>query len=343
MNAKLELKGISKKYGPHVVIRELSLTVDAGEFFVVLGPSGGGKSTLLKQIAGIETPDSGRVIIDGDDVTDLPPNKRNIAMVFQSYALYPNMNVFNNIAFPLKMRHVAKEVIRQKVEEVAHLLNISQTLGMHVARLSGGQQQRVALARAMVRNPSLFLLDEPLSNLDARTRFAARGELQRIQRELKQTFVYVTHDQKEAASLSDRVGVLHQGTFEQIATFQELYDKPSTKWVGDFVGDFPMNFLPAKMLGLDEPGEVGFRPEWIRPEQNKNPGNINCTVQSIERVGDAYYMFCSLENETKITIKDDRRREIGAQLSFSVSRYNLYPDSRLNQTSKQNSSQLDPL
>jgi trehalose transport system ATP-binding protein len=329
MNSKLELKNITKKYGSHFVIQDLSLTVNSGEFFVVLGPSGGGKSTLLKQIAGIETPESGQVLIDGVDVTNLPPNKRNIAMVFQSYALYPNMNVFNNIAFPLKMRHLRKEMIRQKVEEVTHLLNISQTLGMNVTKLSGGQQQRVALARAMVRNPSIFLLDEPLSNLDARTRFAARGELQRIQRELKQTFVYVTHDQKEAASLSDRVGILHQGTFEQIATFQELYDKPSTKWVGDFVGDFPMNFLPAKVLGLDNSGEVGFRPEWARPGESKKPGAISSIVQSVERVGDAYYVFCSLEDETKIILKDDRRREVGEQFSFSVSKFNLYANSRL--------------
>jgi ABC-type sugar transport system ATPase subunit len=327
MNSKLQLKGITKKYGSHVVIQDLSLTVDSGEFFVVLGPSGGGKSTLLKQIAGIETPDSGRVFIDGVDVTDIPSNKRNIAMVFQSYALYPNMNVFNNIAFPLKMRHLAKEVIRQKVEEVTHLLNISQTLKMNVARLSGGQQQRVALARAMVRNPSLFLLDEPLSNLDARTRFAARGELQRIQRELKQTFVYVTHDQKEAASLSDRVGILHEGAFEQIATFQELYDKPSTKWVGDFVGDFPMNFLPAKMLGLDNTGEVGFRPEWARPEESKKPGSLSSIVESTERVGDSYYLFCSLEDGTIVILKEDRRREVGEEVAFSVSKFNLYANS----------------
>jgi trehalose transport system ATP-binding protein len=328
MKVKLELKSVTKKYGTKEVIKNLSLTVNTGEFFVILGPSGGGKSTLLRQIAGIEKPDDGSVLIDGIDVTDLPPNKRNIAMVFQSYALYPNMKVFDNIAFPLKMRHTPKEQIREKVEEAARLLNISQTLNSHVARISGGQQQRVALARAMVRNPTLFLLDEPLSNLDARTRFAARGELQRIQRDLKQTFVYVTHDQKEAASLSDRVGILHQGSFEQIASFPELYDKPSTKWVGDFVGDFPMNFLPAGLLNLEYDGEVGFRPEWARVEPLQQ-GSINCSVQSVERVGDAYYMFCSLEDGTRVILKDDRRREIGEGLSFSVERYNVYTKSRL--------------
>ena len=177
----------------------INLTVDDNEFFVILGPSGTGKSTLLKLIVGIEYPDEGRIFIDGKDVTELPPNKRNIAMVFQNYALYPNMTVFENIAFPLRMRKESN--ISKRVRAVAEKLNISDVLGKNATRISGGQKQRVALARAIVRNPALFLLDEPLSNLDARIRFSAREELKRIQRDLNNTFIFVTHDQSEAAGV----------------------------------------------------------------------------------------------------------------------------------------------
>ena len=174
-----------------------------------------------------------------------------------------------------------------------------------------------------MREPSLFLLDEPLSNLDARTRFTARGELKRIQRELGQTFVYVTHDQKEAASLGDRVGVLHQGGFEQIAPFQELYDNPKTEWVGDFVGDFPMSFLPPEALHLKGgPGQVGFRPEWARLTKDAN--SIQGAVQSVERAGDVYYIFCKLPSGFAVTLKSNEEQEIGSEISFIVDRYNSY-------------------
>lgn len=318
-STKLELVSLSKSYGKKNVINKLSLEVKAGEFFVVLGPSGEGKSTLLKMMAGIEAPDNGRVMIDGQDVTDLPPNKRNIAMVFQSYALYPNMTVRGNIEFPLKMRHISKNEINRKVIEAAKLLKIDEVVDKPVTKISGGQKQRVALARAIVRNPSLFLLDEPLSNLDARTRFSARGELKRIQRELGQTFVFVTHDQKEAASLADTVGVLHQGSFEQIASFQEIYDSPKTRWIGDFVGDFPMNFIPA-----DGHSEMGFRPEWASLVENGTKDATSATVESIERVGDVYYLFCRLQNGLAVTLKGADGKEIGSTISFSIDRYNTY-------------------
>ncbi len=316
---KLEITNLTKIYGKKTVLSNLSLQVKTGEFFVVLGPSGEGKSTLLKMMAGIEDPDNGRVLIDGKDVTDEAPNKRNIAMVFQSYALYPNMKVRGNIEFPLKMRHLPKDAIKEKALNAARLLKIDDIIDQPITKISGGQKQRVALARAIVRDPSLFLLDEPLSNLDARTRFSARGELKRIQRELGQTFVFVTHDQKEAASLADTVGVLHQGAFEQIAPFQQIYDNPKTKWIGDFVGDFPMNFIPA-----DQYSEIGFRPEWARIVETGTKEATSAKVESIERVGDIHYLFCRMQSGVAVTLKGAEAKEIGSTISFSVDRYNTY-------------------
>ena len=310
MTTKLELRNVTKIYGKTTVIKNLSLQVEEGEFFVILGPSGTGKSTLLKLIVGIEQPTSGQVLIDGKNVTALPPNRRNLAMVFQNYALYPNMNVFNNIAFPLKMHHSSN--ITQKVRAVAEKLNISEILGKRVNQISGGQQQRVALARAMVRNPAMFLLDEPLSNLDARVRFSARSELKRLQQELRQTFVFVTHDQKEAEALGDRVAVLNQGQFQQIAPYKELYENPETAWVGDFVGDFPMNFVDGK----------GFRPEWA----NVGSGPYSIVVDSSESFGDIYYVFGRTDNGEHIVLKSPELLSIGSELKFSVTRFKEFND-----------------
>jgi trehalose transport system ATP-binding protein len=322
---KLELVDIDKTYGRKRVLNKISLQVQKGEFFVILGPSGEGKSTLLRIMAGIEKPDGGRVLIDGKDVTELPPNKRNIAMVFQNYALYPNMNVRGNITFPLKMRHVKSDELERRVVEAAKVLNIYDIIDKPVTKISGGQQQRVALARAMVRQPALFLLDEPLSNLDARTRFMARGELKRIQQELAQTFLYVTHDQKEAASLAISVGLLHSGKFEQVGPFEEMYATPKTKWVGQFLGEFPMNFLPGDMVGIGADCEAGFHPEWV----TVGGKDIECTVESTETIGDVHYLFCTVAEDTNVILKSQRRYEVGDKTSFKIDKYNIYKDSRL--------------
>ncbi len=304
MVTKLELVNVSKSYGKINVIKDMSITVETGEFFVVLGPSGTGKSTLLKLIVGIEQPDEGQILIDGRDVTKLPPNKRNIAMVFQNYALYPNLNVYQNISFPLKMHRIKD--IRKRVTEVAEKLHIKDILGKRVQQISGGQQQRVALARAIVRKPSMFLLDEPLSNLDARVRFTARSELKKIQRDLNETFLFVTHDQKEAEALGDRVGVLHNGKFEQVAPYRDLYDNPSTRWIGDFVGDFPMNFI----------GNMGFRPEWV----TLGNGTYSIKVDSLESIGDIYFIHGTMDDGTPIILKGDKKYEMGDSIRFSVRR-----------------------
>lgn len=322
--SKLVLDSVTKVYGKRAVLDNLSLEVRDSEFFVILGPSGEGKSTLLRLIAGLEKPDLGRIYIDGKDVTDLPPNKRNVAMMFQNYALYPHMNVFDNIAYPLKVRKLPKDEIRKKVVEIAERLGIKDILDKPVTKISGGQQQRVALARALVRDPTLFLLDEPLSNIDPRTRFSAIKLLKSIQKEYKKTFVYVTHNHAEAAALADRIGVLHRGKFEQIGTYSDLYERPMTKWVGEFIGDVPMNFVEAKLVGIDFEGEIGFRPEWVNLEDKK----IECEVESTEMIGDSYFVSCLLGNRN-VVIKADRRYEMGEKLGFSITRYNKYLDGKL--------------
>ena len=314
MTAKLEFRGVTKRFGRTSVAEDVTLTVERGEFFVILGPSGEGKSTLLRIVAGIEAPDSGRVLIDGRDVTDDPPNKRNVAMVFQNYALYPNLNVYKNIAFPLKMRLFSKEEIDEKVRAAATTLGISDVLKSSVHRISGGQQQRVALARALVRDPALFLLDEPLSNLDARVRFSARAELKKLQRQLGQTFLYVTHDQKEAESLSDRTGLLHHGRFEQVGPFRELYEEPRTRWAGDFVGEVPMNYL-ADPTSADG-GEIGFRPEWATAGE----GPLRATVEASERIGDTVLMLATTDDGRRIFLKSLAVRAPGTVVPFRVDR-----------------------
>ena len=321
MTAQLEFERVSKRFGDRVVADDVSLSVDPGEFFVILGPSGEGKSTFLRMVAGIEPVDAGTIRIAGKDVTDLPPNKRGIAMVFQNYALYPNMSVYKNIAFPLKMQYFPHNEIDVKVREVAKTLGISEILSSRPNRISGGQQQRVALARAIVRSPTLFLLDEPLSNLDARVRFSARAELKKIQRDLGQTFLYVTHDQKEAESLSDRTGVVHQGRFEQVSPFLDLYDRPGTRWIGDFVGDVPMNYLPARENGID--GEMGFRPEWAEV----GAGPYSAVVEVAERIEDMALLLTAMPDGRKVYLRSLRTRAIGDTVQFQVNRHVFYnPD-----------------
>ena len=255
----VEIRGISKLFGKVRAVDHVDLVTNEGEFLVLLGPSGCGKTTLLRMIAGIEIPSEGEFIIDGRVVTDLPPRMRNIAMVFQSYALYPHMTVYKNIAFPLSARGVEKEAVRKKVEWAAGMFKIGRLLDRKPRELSGGERQRVALARAMVREPSVFLLDEPLSNLDALLRTSAREELRQFQRRVGVTTIYVTHDQVEAMGLGDRIVVMSQGRIRQVGTPLEIYQYPSDTFVATFVGSPPMNLLEQEDVLL------GFRPETFLP------------------------------------------------------------------------------
>jgi multiple sugar transport system ATP-binding protein len=243
--ADIRLEELHKRFGRVVAVRDVSLEVADGEFVVLLGPSGCGKTTVLRTVAGLETPDHGRVWIGGRDVTRLPPGRRDIGMVFQSYALFPHMRVFDNVAFGLRMRGVPEAEQRRRVQEVAELLQIADLLDRYPAQLSGGQRQRVAVARALVVRPQVLLMDEPLSNLDALLRLHMRAELKRLHREVGSTTVYVTHDQVEAMSLGDRVAVLRDGQVVQFGTPTEIYDHPADRFVGSFLGNPPMNFLRA--------------------------------------------------------------------------------------------------
>ncbi len=251
MSFGLELKNISKSYGAAAVLQDISLHVNAGELLVLLGPSGSGKSTLLRVIAGLIPGDSGEVIINGKDVSEIPPAKRNVAMVFQSYALFPHLTIFDNLAFGLQSRKVEKKLIAEKVQRVAEALRLDRFLQRYPREVSGGERQRVALGRALLREPSVFLMDEPLSNLDAQLRSQMRVEILRLHEQLESTMVYVTHDQLEALSMGDKVGVLRDGRLEQIGTAGEIYRHPRTLFVAQFIGNPMMNTVP-----IDEVSET---------------------------------------------------------------------------------------
>jgi multiple sugar transport system ATP-binding protein len=247
--AEIRIERISKTYpgGKVPAVRDVSLAVADREFMVLLGPSGCGKTTLLRMIAGLEYPDAGRIVIGDQDVTDLPPRKRGIAMVFQSYAVFPHLTVFENIAFGLRMQKRPNADVRQRVERAASLIQLEPYLQRYPAQLSGGQRQRVAVARAIVMEPSVLLMDEPLSNLDALLRLEFRAELKKLLSDLQTTTVYVTHDQVEALSLGDRIAVMREGRIIQVAEPMVVYDRPAERFVGGFIGNPPMNFLRASV------------------------------------------------------------------------------------------------
>ena len=253
---QLSLKNVVKTFGQFEVVKGVNLDVTEGEFVVFVGPSGCGKSTLLRMIAGLEHTTSGDIVIDGKRVNDLPPVKRGIAMVFQSYALYPHMSVFENIAFPLRVEKAAEAVIREKVTAAAKILHLDQRLQQKPGQLSGGQRQRVAIGRAIVREPEIFLFDEPLSNLDAALRADMRIELTRLHKQLGATMIYVTHDQVEAMTMADRIVVLNAGFIAQVGAPLELYHKPQNTFVAGFIGNPRMNFLPVSCTAVTGAGAV---------------------------------------------------------------------------------------
>src|SRR3979490_2663265 len=241
--AEIKVEAVAKSFGTFAAVKGVSFTVDHGTFFVILGPSGCGKTTTLRMIAGLELPTSGRILLDGEDVTALPASARDIAFVFQLFALYPHMNVRQNIGFPLRCQNYPRTEIRRSVEETARLLRIDHLLDRRVGGLSGGDRQRVALGRAIVRRPKAFLMDEPLGALDSQFRRFVCGELGELHDRIDATTVYITHDQLEAMAMADRIVIMNQGRVEQIGTPQEIYDRPSTMFVADFIGAPPMSFL----------------------------------------------------------------------------------------------------
>ncbi|MBO6853589.1 MAG: sn-glycerol-3-phosphate ABC transporter ATP-binding protein UgpC [Marivivens sp.] len=311
----LEIKTLRKSYGDVDVLHDIEVQMAEGEFLVLVGPSGCGKSTLLNCIAGLEETTGGRLFIGGRDVTEEPPKDRDIAMVFQSYALYPTMTVAENIGFGMKIRRVPKDQAKAKVDEVAKMLQIEQLLSRQPSQLSGGQRQRVAMGRALVRDPKLYLFDEPLSNLDAKLRVEMRAEIKKLHRTTGASIVYVTHDQIEAMTLASRIVVLKDGYVQQIGTPQEIYDTPANTFVADFMGSPPMNLIPAQVTdagvliggqalplhadGLPSEVIVGIRPEHMIVDP-QSPLSITPTL--IENTGAECYVSFEL-NGTPVTAR----------------------------------------
>jgi ABC-type sugar transport system ATPase subunit len=293
--AAITLDGVAKRYpGGHVAIRDLDLRIENGEFLVLVGPSGCGKSTLLRLIAGLDLPTAGRIAMDDADVTAFPPQARDVAMVFQSYALYPHMSVRDNLSYGLKARRTDRAVIARRVADVAAALDIESLLDRRPAQLSGGQRQRVALGRAIVRQPKAFLLDEPLSNLDPALRAQARAELRRLHSTLGATVVYVTHDQEEAMTLGGRVAVMREGAIEQVAPPLELYMRPVNTFVARFIGAPAMNLVPATLVGIDTPSGAlaGIRPHDVKLVPD---GQLHATVDLVEPRGHDYLVHLRLD------------------------------------------------
>ena len=325
----LEIRDLKKNFGGIEVLRGIDFSAEVGEFVCLLGPSGCGKSTLLRCIAGLETITSGSVLIEGRDMTNVPPAERNLAMVFQSYALYPHLNVRKNMGFGLSLQGMKRAEIELRVQDAARILEIGHLLDRKPRQLSGGQRQRVAIGRAIVRDPSVFLFDEPLSNLDAALRTQTRYELARLHKQLGRTMLFVTHDQIEAMTLSTKVVVMNAGRVEQIGPPLDLYRRPANRFVAGFIGSPQMNFLPASLrqvqdgvavdlagqsLGLPLPptseadlsrvSEAGLRPEHIRIVAPDQPG-LRARVTSVERLGAETLIFAKTEGGQTLVVRTD--------------------------------------
>ncbi|HKG61558.1 MAG TPA: ABC transporter ATP-binding protein [Pyrinomonadaceae bacterium] len=284
----IEFRNVTKTFGGVCVVEDLSLEVRDGEFIVLLGPSGCGKTTTLRMLAGLETATSGDILINGERVNDVPTQHRDLAMVFQSYALYPHMTIAENIGYPLRVRKIEKADRAARVQRVAAMLEIESLLERKPRQLSGGERQRVALARAIVREPRAYLMDEPLSNLDARLRVQMRGELKRLQHQLGTTTIYVTHDQAEAMTLASRVAVMKKGRLQQFDTPLNIYNHPANKFVAEFVGSPSMNFIDG------ENATIGIRPEHIQVLTTPEDGAIEARVYVTELMGNETFVFLSV-------------------------------------------------
>jgi multiple sugar transport system ATP-binding protein len=353
--AKVTISHLVKRFGDTVAVNDVSLEIEDKESMSFLGPSGSGKTTLLRCIAGLESPDSGDIYIGDTLVNDLSPKERDIAMVFQNYGLYPHMSVYQNIAFPLKMRKLAKQDIDRKVREVAELLRITHLLNRRPKQTSGGEAQRTALGRAIVRDPKVFLMDEPLSNLDAKLRIYMRAELKRLHRELGVTTIYVTHDQAEAMTIADRIAVINNGSLQQVGTSEMLYDSPTNAFVAGFIGNPPMNIINCTLKTEDKhmfldfgvaaykidsirdvigPGYenqeliLGIRPEHMNISTTKSEG-IELEVFEVEPLGDQVVVNLRM-GDNLIKVKTDQthlKTEQKAWVTFDEGKIHLFDKS----------------
>ena len=355
----VELQNITKRYGQFQAVTDLSLTIEKGEFCALLGPSGCGKSTLLRMIAGLEEVTQGKVVISGADVTDVPPAKRRIAMVFQSYALYPHMTVGQNIGFSLSVAHASKQEIEKRTNEVAKLLQLDKLLDRKPAQLSGGQRQRVAIGRSLVREPEVFLFDEPLSNLDALLRVQMRLELAKLHKELKSTMIYVTHDQVEAMTLATKIVVLDNGRISQVGTPLELYHSPANKFVASFIGSPAMNFFNTEVINASAKSveiqlgatrqmklncsgaglksgdaiEIGIRPEHISIAETSKKADVPGTISIVEQLGNSTVLYVDSEiGQVIVECGGDTDLQIGSAvgLTFDLKKIHAFKASGKN-------------
>ena len=324
--AEVILSGISKRFGKVEAVTGLTLAVGDGEFLVLLGPTGAGKTTTLRVIAGLETPEEGHVAIAGHDVTRIPPAERDVTFVFQQYSLYPHLSVYDNLAFPLRspIRRVPEAEIKRKVEEMAGLLHIGHKLANKATRLSGGEMQRVAIGRALVRRPAVFLMDEPLSSLDAKLRAELRLELKRIQQDLGATLIYVTHDQIEAMTMATRIGVIERGHLVQVDSPRQVYDNPANMHVAARLGQPGINLLPRAMFPeMAAPvaaSIIGLRTEHLRISKSLN-GAARGKVTWVEHLGDRNHLHIKIEDQEVVTLADpDAGLHVGDAVAIEVVR-----------------------
>jgi multiple sugar transport system ATP-binding protein len=321
--SSLSIKNVNKSFGDVEVLKNINIEVEEGEFVIFVGPSGCGKSTLLRVIAGLEVATSGDVEIAGQLVNNTPPSKRGIAMVFQSYALYPHLTVRNNMSLGLKQAKQSADYIKERVDVAANMLELGPYLDRHPSELSGGQRQRVAIGRAIVRKPRLFLFDEPLSNLDAALRVNTRLEIARLHRELDASMIYVTHDQTEAMTLADKIVVLQDGVVEQIGSPMELYNNPGNLFVAGFLGSPSMNFLDPKLLDIDKAKSVGIRPEHISLSDS---GKLKGEISHIEQLGGDTNVYVRLKDSKLVTVRlfGQHQYSVGSDIYMTFDDDNLY-------------------
>ena len=331
--ANIELKNIEKSFGNNKVINNFNIKINDGEFIVLVGPSGCGKSTLLRMISGLESVDKGEIHLDNKIINNLIPSKRGIAMVFQSYALYPHMNVYDNMSFGLKTEKLEKNEIDKKVKDAAKTLQIEDLLERKPRQLSGGQRQRVAIGRAITRNPKLFLFDEPLSNLDAALRSEMRVEISKLHKQLNTNMIYVTHDQIEAMTLADKIVILNNGNVEQVGTPDEIYNNPSNIFVAEFIGVPKMNILKngieslLKNLNLKPETYLGIRPEHILANGNGEI-KLDIKVDLIENLGFEKIIYATFKGqELRIKTSDNISKNL-KQISFSKNKIFLFDNNK---------------
>ena len=316
--AKIELKNLSKTYNKKIeALHDINFTIEDGQFFVLLGPSGAGKTTTLRCIAGLEKIDNGSILFNDESVTEDQPASRDVCFVFQQYSLYPHYSVYENLAFPLRspMRKLPEEEIKTKVENIASMLKISNKLNNKATQLSGGEMQRVAIGRALVREPNLYLMDEPLSSLDAKLRESLRVELKNIQTNLNATILYVTHDQAEATTLADKIGVLKEGHLVQIGTPEEIYENPNSIYVSQRLGSPKINILPGTLLGMNDVPTFGIRPENI----TIGTGNYSAKIISIENLGSETVVALNFKDqEILVSIQGNYKSSINETINFDM-------------------------